>query len=52
MKQEHPCNLCSHHKWCFEIDCKFYGYNTACSCQQYDCFLNYEGMCKVQAYDN
>jgi hypothetical protein len=52
MYDEHPCNICQHSDKCFEIGCPLEnGYNLVNVCQQYDCFLNYEGSCKISVYD-
>ena len=52
MYNEHPCNVCRHGDKCFEIRCSLrQRYNQVTTCQQYDCFLNYEGACKIGAYD-
>ena len=52
MREEHPCNICKHGGKCFEIDCPLRErYNHVFACKQYDCFLNYEGTCKIGAYD-
>ena len=52
MYDEHPCNICNHGDKCFEIRCPLESrYNAINTCQQYDCFLNYEGVCKIGAYD-
>lgn len=52
MYDEHPCNICRHADKCFEISCPLRDrYNHVYVCQQYDCFLNYEGSCKIGFYD-
>ena len=52
MHDEHPCNLCKHGDKCFEIGCPLQDrYNHVYECTQYDCFLNYEGACKIGVYD-
>lgn len=52
MNTSHPCDLCNHGDKCFEIGCLLEQmYNLVNVCQQYDCFLNYEGSCKIGFYD-
>lgn len=53
MRDEHPCNICKHKLECFEIECPLdHTYNKAYECHQYDCFLNREGSCLINIYDN
>ena len=53
MDDKHPCDLCHHGDKCTEIGCKLNTiYHKILECQQYDCFLNYEGTCKICAYDD
>lgn len=52
MNEEHPCNICKYGEKCFEIGCPLEArYNAVYYCEQYDCFLNYEGACKIEVYD-
>ena len=53
MYDKHPCNICKHEDKCWDIDCPLKErYNHVLVCQQYGCFLNYEGCCKIGAYDH
>ena len=53
MYEEHPCNICGFRDKCHDMECPL---DQICNkincCQQYDCFLNYEGSCKISIYDD
>lgn len=52
MYDRHPCDICGYKDKCFDIRCNLHQiYNRVNVCQQYDCFLNYEGSCKISVYD-
>lgn len=60
MSGENPCNIC--HADCSKAlgsdewgdnACMFYQrYNEAYVCEAYDCFINYEGSCALNLYDD
>lgn len=48
MKDRNPCDLCN--KKC--EDCALDVYTRNNYCEQYDCFINYEGSCLLSLYEN
>ena len=53
MYDKHPCDICKHGDKCIDIDCPLDRvFHKVLTCQQYDCFLNYEGSCQINAYDD
>ena len=52
MCDEHPCDICGRAYDCFESNCILERhYNEVYVCEVFDCFLNYEGDCKLKFFD-
>ena len=47
-----PCDLCKQKK-CPDVDseCAFYEFTKEYHCSEFQCFLNYEGICLENLYD-